>query len=256
MFVDVYDKKHSRKIKKRSVIFIVIIILIFIIVNLVILNIRLMPFVIQISRSRTTTLLTRVMNEAIANELKNNAIEYDDLVEFEKNANGDIKALKSKMNSVSLAKSRIALAVMDGLDKIKYSSIYIPLGSITNAVYLAGRGPKIEVKIFPMGYVNTDIKNSFTDAGINQTRHQILITVNASVAIMLPDSSTVNSDVSTTVCIAETILVGEVPQYYTNISEIVSPETMGKLNDYKARTQVVIPEQTNAEPKLDLGIQP
>ena len=49
-----------------------------------------------------------------------------------------------------------------------------------------------------------------SDAGINQTRHQILLDVTVAVEILLP-GSTLNTEIGAQIPVAETVIVGTVP---------------------------------------------
>lgn len=66
------------------------------------------------------------------------------------------------------------------------------------------------------GNVNADFKSSFESAGINQTKHQIYLNIHTSVYSFLPGFNT-TTDVETNVPVAETIIVGAVPQVVANL---------------------------------------
>ena len=63
-------------------------------------------------------------------------------------------------------------------------------------------------------------------AGINQTRHQILLHVDVYTGILLP-GFTASTKVSNEIAVAETVIVGGVPQTYTYFST-----TEDKIEDY------------------------
>lgn len=54
-------------------------------------------------------------------------------------------------------------------------------------------------------------------AGINQTRHQILLHVDVYTGILLP-GFTASTKVSNEIAVAETVIVGSVPETYTYFS--------------------------------------
>ena len=93
----------------------------------------------------------------------------------------------------------------------------------------------MEFKVLPVGYVQTEIYNSFQSAGINQTLHQIMLKVTATVSAVIP-AYTVTTDVTTNLCIAQTIIVGKVPTAYTDINGEQS-DLIGQINDYAAEIQ-------------------
>jgi len=155
----------------------------------------------------------RVVGEAINEEIAMSDLTYDDLISFEKAADGKISALKTNIMTVNRLKSTLAVVILDKLAVIDDVNLYIPVGNLLNGEFLSGRGPRIEIILIPVGSVVTDIRNVFTSAGINQTRHQIMLDVWVSVSIIMP-FSVETTDIFTSVSIAETIIVGDVPNMY------------------------------------------
>ena len=100
------------------------------------------------------------------------------------------------------------------------------IGTLTGSPLLAGRGPKLTVKMETMGTAAAAFRDKFTAAGINQTKHQILLDVDVYVTILLPGITTYTK-VSNEVSVAETVIVGSVPQTYTYFST-----TEDKIEDY------------------------
>ena len=104
------------------------------------------------------------------------------------------------------------------LDKLSIDTIEIPLGQITGSKILAGYGPKMKVKIIPVGQVYVDVLNKFDAAGINQTRHLIYFNISSKVKVAVPFINE-EINVSTTIPLAESIIIGEVPETYINIGD-------------------------------------
>ena len=76
------------------------------------------------------------------------------------------------------------------------------------------------------------MSNLFTDAGINQTSHKVMLDVNATIKVLVPFSS-VTEDITTSICIAETVIVGSVPEAYTKVD--YAPESaIGDVMDFGA----------------------
>ena len=89
----------------------------------------------------------------------------------------------------------------------------IPVGTLTGSALLAGRGPRISVRMESVGSSSARFENRFTSAGINQTNHRIVLEVNVSVSILLPGFTTA-TQVANEVTVAETVIVGAVPDTY------------------------------------------
>ncbi len=123
-----------------------------------------------------------------------------------------------------------------GLIQEKYSSledmyIKIPIGNFTGNELLAGRGPKIVVKIVPVGTVSTDYKTEFISTGINQTRHRVYLEIKSKMTIIAPFTNK-TVEVVDNVNVAETVLIGNVPETFYNlegISDFTSEDTMNMM---------------------------
>lgn len=77
--------------------------------------------------------------------------------------------------------------------------------------------------------METDITNSFSAAGINQTRHQVILSVSATIAIVMP-AATEYAQVETSIVLGESVLIGKVPQNYTNIGSDEDAGEMGSAD--------------------------
>ena len=80
----------------------------------------------------------------------------------------------------------------------------------------SGSGPKIRVRVIPVGAVSTRFVTSFESAGINQTRHEISLEASVVMRIVIPTGAG-SVSVSTYVPVAESIIVGSVPDTYVNV---------------------------------------
>ena len=89
----------------------------------------------------------------------------------------------------------------------------IPSGTLTGLTLLSGRGPAVEIRIVPAGYVRTAVENGFEAAGINQTRHSISVRITAELLAVLPGISEPVT-AQTSCVLAETVMIGEIPEVY------------------------------------------
>ena len=69
-----------------------------------------------------------------------------------------------------------------------------------------------------MGDVAADYANSFTSAGVNQTLHRVSLEITATIYLFLP-GGVLPVSVSSSVCVAETVIVGETPDTYLNLEK-------------------------------------
>lgn len=176
------------------------------------LNARLRPILLELALMQTSNYITAAIDQAVAEQ----AVAYSDLVTLERSDSGDIVALTSDMSSANALRAQLldaALTALNGLESMKFS---IPLGTIFDLDMLSGLGPEVSIRMLYTGTASAEFENRFSDAGINQTCHQIFFKINAEIAVLLPGRQR-HATVTTEVCIAETVIVGKVPETYLQI---------------------------------------
>ena len=164
----------------------------------------------QTQVKNTTSDLT---NDAIAKQIAIGDIQYDRIVFFEKDLDGRITALKTNMSEVNRLKTDILNIINDEILALDHSDIGIPLGSLFFPELLSGKGPAIPVHILSIRNSDASFVSHFSQAGINQTLHRLNMEVSIDVAVLVlgqTSSFTMNSEV----VVAETIIVGDVPETY------------------------------------------
>lgn len=164
----------------------------------------------------------KVYSNNIANEVVNSAVddvfvkeEYQSLAKIMENSSENIKAIETDTAKINRLKSAIIQSMQKNIDSHKSDTVYVPLGSCSNLYFLAGLGPKVPIRIYPVSIVNADFKESFDSVGINQVKHKLYLDVSMKmsfVGMMFAQSNTVE----TSVLLNETIIVGDTPTYYGN----------------------------------------
>lgn len=177
------------------------------------------PLALSMAESKAQRIATVVINETVSEKLAGNNIGYYDLYKIEKNNDGQISAVVSNVIKMNQIKSEITSAIQNKISDIDVQQIGIPLGNLSNNYLLAGRGPKIPIKLMIVGIIEMNFKNSFISAGINQTKHEIVLEAKATITAILP-AGRKTAEVYTTIPVAETIIVGNVPNTYTNIEGV------------------------------------
>ena len=179
---------------------------------------RIKPVITQMATAVASNSVTAAVNRAIRERMQDGSLEYDQLVSLEKNADGQVTALVTNMAHVNILQAEITSRIIELLADETISEISVPIGNILGGPLLSGRGPGIPIRILAVSYASASFSNQFSDAGINQTRHQIMIYVTVKVGLLLPGyrtSATVTSEVS----VAETVIIGDVPESYTYFAE-------------------------------------
>ena len=154
-----------------------------------------------------------LINDAIDRQIDTGNIQYDRIVYFEKDLEGKITALKTNMSEVNRLKTAILNLINDEILTIDTTDIGIPLGSLFFPEFLSGRGPVIPVHILSIRNSDASFSSRFTEAGINQTLQQINMDVSVDVSILVL-GRTMSFTVTSQVVVAETIIVGQVPDTF------------------------------------------
>lgn len=156
------------------------------------------------------------ISDAVYKELSRTDIKYEDIVNLKTDEKGSIIAIETDMNKVNKLKAKLTTEVTRSLRELKSYPYSVSLGTLLGTEYLAGRGPNLNLKIEPTGFLEADLLSNFSSAGINQTHHKIILNINVDITTYIPLSRS-SSKVSTNFILAETIIVGDVPQYYTSV---------------------------------------
>lgn len=164
--------------------------------------------------TRVSNSVNRLVTEAVNDAVNSGEIQYDELITFQKDASGRITAFQSNMAAFNRLQADITGDVLQRLAEVSDTELSIPLGTLTGSALLAGRGPRFRVRMQSVGSCSAHFENAFEHAGINQTTHSILLYVDVSVSILLPGFNT-SAKVSNAFSVAETVIVGDVPDTYT-----------------------------------------
>ncbi len=156
---------------------------------------------------------TEAINRAVADYMTEWEAAGGQAVTVTYGERGEVAMVQADMAALNALRTAITAEVTEEIARLEEQDIKIPIGTFLGGQIFSGRGPKIVFKVVPTGYVNADIENRFDTAGINQTRHQIYVEVSASIAAILPGYIS-PAEVSTRICVAETVIVGAVPELY------------------------------------------
>lgn len=167
----------------------------------------------NLAQTQVTNATSDLINDAVAKQIADGQIAYDRIVYFEKDLNGRITALKTNIGEVNTLKTETLNIINEEILESDSSDIGIPIGSLILPEFLSGRGPKIPVQILSVRNSDATFESNFTHAGINQTMHQLNMCVLVDVAVLVL-GRTVNFTVSSHVVVAETIIVGDVPDTF------------------------------------------
>lgn len=218
-------KQSSGKIKKikRKIKVIAIIIICLLVGALYYLNNVVNPVIISTSTAKVRSLSQRAVENVVWQVISDSAI-YDSLVNIVRDENGKIVAINSNAATINMLALELTDKSQNALSQMGSAGVDIPIGSFSGMPIFTGRGPKINIKMLPIGTIYCKFDSSFTSAGINQTNHRIYLKVYSSVSVILPMANQ-RIDTETDLMIAESIIVGDIPETYlhsTSLDEMMN----------------------------------
>jgi len=182
-------------------------------VLLYLIHVSIRPIITTISGNQARILCNSIINNTVLEQIGNLGVGYDDLASFIYDPAGNIAAIETNAMALSSLRARVTEAVNTAIESLGTQNIRIPLGTLTGIEILSGRGPAIPLKMVPSSYVESTLLSNFDSAGINQPRHMIVIEFKLEMtAVLAPYTTTVS--VVSDIIVAETILIGTVPNFY------------------------------------------
>ena len=171
------------------------------------------PVIRELAQTQVKNSTSDLTNDAIAKQMAAGDIRYDRIVYFEKDLNGRITALKTNMTEVNRLKTDILNIINDEILALDTSDLGIPLGSLFLPELFSGKGPAIPVQILAIRNSDAGFVSHFSEAGINQTLHQLTMEVSVDVAVLVLGETAVFT-VASEVVVAETVIIGDVPETF------------------------------------------
>lgn len=199
---------------KKLLALILIVTLLFAFFLVILIERKLNPIFYKISKTKVSTMVTRLVNKAIRRKSKE--FTYGDLVKLKTDAQGNVIFMQPNIQKINHVSSQLALEIQSALKKIKEKNIRLPVAQIFGIDIIGDYGPKLNVKVIPYSSINTDIVDYFQSAGINQTRHKIDLQVIAKTRVVIPFLSE-DIQIKTTVPLTEAVIVGDVPEVYIDL---------------------------------------
>lgn len=213
-------KKHRnmnfKQFKVHSSLLIVLIIIIAFNFIIYIFGKRILPIVLNMGEVKIKSEAVKIMNEESVNVYSEN-FKYDDIINIEKDADGNITMIRSDTVKQNYLASQVILKCDERLSELEDLGVKIPLGYLTNNVMFYNMGPKITVKMQQVGNITTSYESEFQSAGINQTRHKIYLNLTTTMRVIVPFNSK-EVEVTCQIPVSDTIIVGKIPETAINMN--------------------------------------
>ena len=196
---------------KRSAMTVIFFILLILSVLFFAVLIRLQPAFLDYAASYANNMANTIVNESV-NKVFSDEL-YANLNGVSENSENGIKTISTDAVKINKLKSELNREIQNNIKSFQSETINMPLGSATNLYFLAGMGPQIPIRIYPMSMVNIDFREEFDSAGINQVYHRLYLDVSLEMSFVGLTFSE-NENITTSALLSETVIVGDTPEYY------------------------------------------
>ena len=194
-----------------------------------IINSRFTPLLISLSNTEARRRTEEILATAVYCELERSPALYSDIVSLSYKSDGNVAALRTDTARLIRMRTALARRVLDFLHEEEIMRVQIPIATLLGANFIPTE-PTVSLKLRPTRALNAYFVSEFTECGINQTRHSILLCLSVDIVILIPgrpQSLTVTRELP----IAETVIVGAVPDAYTKINRLTDDITETEIDD-------------------------
>ena len=202
-------------------------------------NLQILPVLFPLAKAKCTTELTDAVNRIVRARMQSDSDGYADFVRLHFGEDGSVASVETNTPRLAKLSGDVVGDVTDALTHERMT-VRIPLGSLSGSALLSGKGPDVRVKLAVSQKISCAVRGDFTESGINQTLHRVFLRVTVEVCALLPGAVQTFS-VPTDVCVAETVIIGKVPEAYTRIDRFASDVTeteIDDISDYGAQGQL------------------
>lgn len=179
-------------------------------------NNQVLPTVVALAESKAKSLAVQVVTETVNSQLAE--VNYNDLVYIQKDSQSKVTALQANVLKMNTISAKLSSSIQAKMEKLEDMYIKLPLWNIFGNTFLSNQGPEINIKVVPYGNIDVDFGTEFVSAGINQTRHRLFLEIRTKLIVNVPLVKKA-TEVVTKVPVAETVIVGDVPESFGNFNK-------------------------------------
>ncbi len=210
-------KRYISKNKKHTLLYRGVCVLIVVLIITVLIDARVRPIIKTAAGNVVKNKISIMINNTVNDYMSSEDVLYSELVTLTKSDSGDIKAITLNSANTNRFKAEISERIATKTESSEKIKIVVPWGTLTGSSVLNGRGTKVNIRASVYGYAVSDVESTFESAGVNQTKHSVYITVSVSVGAYI-GTYYVNEKVKTKLLVAETVIVGTVPDTYLKVN--------------------------------------
>lgn len=179
------------------------------------------PNLENVAGMRAEAVVYRTINQALAAQFAGKIKEEEEdgeLFKIRKNEDGRIEMVQADSVAINILMSELSVKLQESFQNMNEEKYSVPAGALLGSKVLSQVGPDIDVRIIPMSISSMDFRTEFESQGINQTKYKIYIELECRIRVLAPFSSQM-FNTSSTILVAEAVILGEVPDSYVEVPE-------------------------------------
>lgn len=165
------------------------------------------------ARAMVTGMVTKAVNDQFREEL-----DTENLLIRKTNEQGQLEMLQADTKAMNLLITEISKELQAEYKTMEADRFQLPAGTVLGSKIFSQTGPEMELRVIPLSVSGMDFKTEFEAQGINQTKYKVYIILKSQVKVMAPFVSD-TFDMSSTILIAEAVVLGGVPDSYVQVPE-------------------------------------
>lgn len=165
---------------------------------------------------RAQQIASEIINNAVTDAIDQCGYSYSDLASIQRNDANNITSIEANTVNIARLQSAVTANIISDMKSIEDMTEKIYISSLLGPGILSGIGPSFSMRFSLDGCVNSSITSEFTSAGINQTTHTITIATQIKFISIIAGKG-VETSVPGDFIAAQTVIVGNIPEYYTQI---------------------------------------
>lgn len=175
------------------------------------------PNLEEVGKMRANVMVSQIVNKALNDQLYEET-EMDQLLIRKTNEDGQLEVLEANTQAMNLLVTEISKELQEEFAARKEDTYEMPLGALMGNRILSTAGPSVTLRILPTSVIGTDFHTEFETQGINQTKYKVYVELECQVKVLVPFASETFQS-TTTVLIAEAVILGTVPNSYVQVPE-------------------------------------
>ena len=173
------------------------------------------PNMEETARIKAAAIVSRTVNRSLAEELEKQKKEGNLFTE-QRNSKGELEMVQADSVKINLLMSQLAMNIQEEFSCNGRESFPVSFGTLIGSRVLSQSKPDMTITVVPLSVSSMDFRTEFETQGINQTKYKIYVILECRVKMLAPFSTEIFK-LKNTVLVAETVILGTVPDSYVQV---------------------------------------